>query len=51
MPYNEHGGQPTWNFWKTGKIKDFFGTCKMSGKSQGILMQNWEKSGNFAISG
>ena len=40
------GGQWTWNFWKLGKVREFCGTCKMSGKSQGISW-NLEKSGNF----
>ena len=30
-----------------GKVREF---CEIW-KSQGILMQNWEKSGNFTISG
>ena len=30
------GGQRTWNFWIPGIVREFCGTCKMSGKSQGI---------------
>ena len=40
------GGQRTRNFWKPGKVTEFCGTWKMSGKSQGISW-NSEKSGNF----
>ena len=33
----KQSAQQTWNFWKPGKVREFCGTCKMSGKSQGIL--------------
>ena len=44
--YDLQGGQRAWNFWKPGKVREF----REIRKSQGILAQNWVKSGNFTCS-